>query len=64
MELDNPFNPVAILQGKPLCSYKCKRCIIESVDYGSDFLSTDGQLALQGIQVANTIVYEGWKHEQ
>ena len=41
-----------------------KRCIIESVDYGSDFLSTDGQLALQGIQVANTIVYEGWKHEQ
>lgn len=64
MELDNPFNPVTILQGKPLCSYKCKRCIIESIDYGSNFLSTDGQLALQGIQVANTITYEGWKHEQ
>lgn len=63
MELENPFNPAAVLQGKPTCSYKCKRCIIESVGYGSDYLTTEGLLALQGNQIANTIAYEGWKHE-
>lgn len=71
-EFDNGYNPEIILGAKNNATYSCRRCIVESVDGGTDVVVTEGSLTRQIIpsptgniiQIQDTRTYEGWRHER
>ena len=71
LEFSNPYNPEIILGGNPTANYSCRRCIIESVNGGTDVLVSEGVLTKQVMStpagnkflIQDGRVFEGWKHE-
>lgn len=71
LEFSNPYNPEIILGTNDLANYSCRRCIIESVQGGTDVLVTKGVLKKQmmptpagnNLVIQDNRVYEGWIHE-
>ncbi len=71
-EFTNPYNPEIILGGSANKNYSSRRCIIESLDGGTDVFVSEGTLVRQVVSgpAGNKIViqdnrsYEGWRHEK
>lgn len=71
LELNQPFNPVVLLGSNDTYFYKIKRCIIESISYGSHSFMSEGvihrkQISIQqGIQefIEDRRTFEGWKYD-
>ncbi len=73
LELRTPFEPNVILGNEDQTTYKLRRAIIESVEYGCDVFVSEGTLNRQIIQQPNqqqqkTIqdnrTFEGWRQEK
>lgn len=63
LQLNTPFNPAKISGG-----YSVRRSLLESIDGGSDYFVTEGEILLgtgpHGEQLfQNKIVFEGWRHD-
>lgn len=71
-EFDNAFNPEIILGPQTNANYSCRRCVVESVDGGTDVVVTEGTLTKQvlptpagnKIQIQDVRTFEGWRHEE
>ncbi|MHB9055761.1 MAG: SDH family Clp fold serine proteinase [Paludibacteraceae bacterium] len=71
MELESPFNPSIMGGVNSPVPYSFRRCLIESIDYGTDVFLSQGEITKQqiptpqGIQnlINDTRTFEGWKHE-
>lgn len=72
LELDNPYNPAIILNGRDRYPYSFRRALIESVNNGTDVFVSEGELIKQivtppGMPPQFTLndnrIYEGWKYE-
>jgi len=49
-------------------AYSIKRCLLESIEGGSDYFVTEGKVVIQNVgpgnaQLREERIYEGWKHE-
>ncbi len=71
LEFSNPYNPEIILGSNPTANYSCRRCIIESIQGGTDVLISEGSLTKQIVptpsgnkhMIQDDRVFEGWRHE-
>jgi ClpP class serine protease len=73
MELENPYNPAIMLNNNSSISYSFKRCLIESLNNGTDVFISEGLLSKQAlppipgmpaqINLNDNRTYEGWKHK-
>lgn len=71
LEFSNPYNPEIILGSNPTANYSCRRCILESVQGGTDVLISEGVLTKQVVptpagnklMIQDNRVFEGWRHE-
>jgi len=72
LQLTNRFDPNSFLGVVPVVPYAFKRSLIETINGGSYYFSTEGQMSRQqvstpqGIQnaIADNRFFEGWKYEQ
>lgn len=71
LELNKPYNPQMYIGNAQQKDYNFKRVIIESIDGGTDYFESEGQLRRISINVPgggsqhglnDNRVYEGWKH--
>lgn len=73
MELENPYNPAIMLNNANSIQYSFRRCLIESLNNGTDVFMSEGQLSKQVLQqmpgmpiqfnLNDNRTYEGWKHD-
>jgi len=71
LQFATPYNPEIILGANTTVNYTCRRCIIESVNGGTDVFASDGTLTRQimptptgnKLVIQDSRTFEGWKHE-
>lgn len=71
LQFATPYNPEIILGANTTENYTCRRCIIESVNGGTDVFASDGTLTRQikptpagnKLVIQDSRTFEGWKHE-
>lgn len=72
LEFSNPYIPEIILGANNTANYSCRRCLIESVQGGTDVIVTNGSLTKQMVptpagnklMIQDNRVFEGWMHEK
>lgn len=72
LELTQKFDPNSFLGTSDTKAYSFRRCLIETIEGGSYFFVTEGQMnrqqipTPQGIQngIADSRTFEGWKYEE
>lgn len=70
LELNDPYDPVKILGNEDQKKFICKRCLIESIDYGQDIFVSEGILnrtviSQDGIDqaiISTNREFTGWRH--
>ncbi|MDF9845473.1 MULTISPECIES: hypothetical protein [unclassified Paenibacillus] len=71
LKLNEPFDQQALLGPATNARYEIKRCLIESVEGGSHFFNSEGELSRVQVQTPNGLqngindlrIFEGWRFE-